>query len=40
MKSISAGFQVSIVVLEDGSVVKWGNENAIDVVTSKVKMKR
>jgi peptide/nickel transport system permease protein len=37
VKSISAGFQVSIVVLEDGSVVKWGNENAIDVVTSKVK---
>ena len=37
VKSISAGYQVSIVVLEDGSVVKWGNENTIDVVTSKTK---
>ncbi len=37
VKSISAGFQVSIVVLEDGSIVKWGNENSIDVVASKAK---
>ena len=37
VKSIEAGFQVSIVVLEDGTVVKWGNENAVDIVASKAK---
>ena len=37
VKSIAAGYQVSVVVLEDGSVVKWGNENAVDIVDSKAK---
>lgn len=37
VKSIAAGFQVSIVVLEDGTIVKWGNENSVDIVASKAK---
>lgn len=37
VKSIAAGFQVSIVVLEDGSITAWGNENAVDIVASKAK---
>ena len=37
VKSIAAGYQVSIVVLEDGSLVTWGNENAVDIVASKAK---
>ena len=28
---------MSIVVLEDGSITAWGNENAVDIVASKAK---
>lgn len=34
---IEAGFQTSIVVTEDGKVVSWGNTNAVDISSAKVK---
>lgn len=37
IRDIEAGFQTSIVVTEDGEVVSWGNENAVDISPSKVK---
>lgn len=37
IKSIQAGYQVSVVVTEDGKVTAWGNENTVDIVASKVK---
>ena len=37
IRDIEAGYQMSIVVTEDGQVVSWGNENAVDISPSKVK---
>lgn len=31
IKDIAAGYQVSVVVTEDGQIVKWGNENTVDI---------
>lgn len=37
IRDIEAGFQTSIVVTADGKVVSWGNTNAVDISSSKVK---
>ena len=34
---IEAGYQVSVVVTEDGKVVSWGNTSAVDISTANVK---
>ncbi len=36
IRDIEAGYQISIVVTEDGEVISWGNENAVDISTAKV----
>ena len=36
IRDIEAGYQMSIAVTEDGKVVSWGNENAVDISTAKV----
>ena len=40
IRDIEAGYQVSIAVTEDGEVVSWGNENAVDISPSKVKKEK
>ena len=37
ISDIEAGYQMSIAVTEDGQVVSWGNENAVDIFAAKVK---
>ena len=36
IRHIEAGYQVSIAVTEDGKIVSWGNENAVDISAAKV----
>ena len=40
ISDIEAGYQMSIAVTEDGQVVSWGNENAVDIFASKVKKEK
>ena len=40
IRDIEAGFQTSIVVTADGKVVSWGNTNAVDISSSKVKIEK
>lgn len=37
IKSMSAGYQVSVVVTEDGKIHTWGNEKTVDIVPRKAK---